>query len=241
MKNAYLIVVSIFLTGFAFGQSVHIHMDDDPLTAINGTTQNETVDHTQYNVYMHVTNISGSTMNWKFRRTIISESGASYTDQFCDDQICYNCDTYPTWTTSSQAITTKANGDSSIFKPIVNFTGGGTALIRYYVLDADNNDAPIDSVDINYSSVMSVDEEIDIAFTSYPNPASDDFFINFNGNDGVNFNLVVYNLVGEEVLKRNLINGTNKINVENLNSGVYFYSIVTSGEIIETKKLVVRH
>lgn len=240
MKNAYLLFVSIFLTGFAFGQTVHISMDSDPATAINGTTQNETVDHTQYNVYMHAKNVSGSTMNWKFRRTIISESGASYTDQFCDDQICYNCDTYPTWTTAPTAITNIDDGDSSTFKPIVNFSGGGSALIRYYVLDADNNDAAIDSVDINYSSVMSVDE-VEISFSSYPNPATDDFFINFNGNDGIAFNLVIYNLVGEEVLNRTLNNGSNKINVENLNSGVYFYSIVTSGEIIETKKLVVRH
>jgi len=37
-----------------------------------------------------------------------------------------------------------------------------------------------------------------------------------------------------------LINGKNTLNIENLNPGVYFYSIKRNGNVIETKKLIVR-
>lgn len=235
MKNTYLLIIATFVTGFAFGQ-VDIHQDSDPGTSLNGTSLNVTVDSYGYNVYMHVVNTSGATQDYKFRRVILSQS-TSFNDQFCDNNLCYPCSGTDYVTPSSVNVPA---GDSSIMKPVLNFTDGGTAVIRYYVLDANNNDMPIDSMDLDISSVMSV-QEIDISFTSYPNPASDDFFIKFQGNEGINFQLVIYNVLGEEVMSSSIVNGTNKINVAHLNNGVYFYSIVNNDDIIETKKLIVRH
>ena len=185
---------------------------------------------------MHVVNTSGATQDYKFRRVILSQS-ATFNDQFCDNSLCYPCS--GTDYTTPASVNVPA-GDSSIMKPVLNFTDGGTAVIRYYVLDANNGDAALDSVDINISSVMGV-EEVDISFTSYPNPANQDLFVKFQGNEGMNFQLVIYNVLGEEVMTKSIVNGTNKINVAHLNNGVYFYSIVTNNEIIETKKLIVRH
>lgn len=230
-------MTTMFFSGLAFGQ-VDILWDDDPGVAYNGDTVEVVADVSGYNVYMHVENTSGSTMDIKFRRVILNSTGGSFTDQLCDDFLCYNC-SGTDWT-SPQSISID-NADSTIMKPVFNFSTGGSAEVRYYVLDAGNGDAIVDSVDLHLTSVLSVEEDINISLSAYPNPASDEFFVNFNGNEGMNFNLVVYNVIGEEVMHRNIVNGLNTITVADLNNGVYFYSIVTNNDVIETKKLVVRH
>ena len=235
MKNLYALIITVCFGSISFSQ-VEIHLDSDPATVQNGQSVNVSVDHYGYNVYMHCVNTSSSSMDYNFRRVIMSSTG-SFTDQFCNSSLCFNC-SGPDWT--SPAVQTVAAADSTIMKPVINYSGGGTALLRYYVLDANNGDQIIDSVDINITSTVGI-EEVDISFSSYPNPASGDFFIKFSGNEGMDFNVVVYNVLGAEVMKRNLSNGTNKLNVASLNNGVYFYSIVTGNEIIETKKLIVRH
>lgn len=235
MKKTYFLFISIFLTGFAFGQ-VTISHDYYPGVVQNGLVVNEALDTYGHNVYMHCTNDSGVSKNYKFRRVIVSSS-TSFTDQFCDDNLCYSC-SGPDWTSPSPM--TVAAGDSTIMKPVLNFLDGGTALIRYYVLDNGNGDAIIDSVDLNVSSSVGY-EEIDISMSAYPNPAAEDFYIDFAGNEGMNFQVVVYNVLGAEVMHKTIVNGVNKLNVENLNNGVYFYSITSNSDIIETKKLVVRH
>lgn len=235
MKNTYFLVIAFLFSGFAFSQ-VDIHYDSDPGTMINGTTQNIQVDYYGYNIYMHATNTSGAAANWKFRRIILNSS-ATFSDQLCDNNLCFSCSGNDYTTPSPVAVPA---GDSSLFKPVLNFLDGGTATIRYIILDADNSDAPIDSVDFAINSSVGI-EEIDISLSAYPNPASDDFFINFSGNEGMNFNVVMYNVLGEEVMRRTVVNGVNKLNVADLNNGVYFYSITNNNEIIETKKLIVKH
>lgn len=235
MKHTYLLLVAFFFAGFSFGQVV-IHLDSDPQTTQNGQVVNEIVESYGHNVYMHCLNSSGVAANYKFRRLILSQS-TSFTDQFCDNNLCFSCTGSDYTTPASVSV---AAGDSTIMKPVLNFSDGGTAVIRYYVLDADNGDAIIDSVDVNATSVVGV-EDIEISMSAYPNPASDEFFINFTGNEGLTYNLVVYNVLGEEVMKRKVVNGVNTLNVADLKNGVYFYSITNNNDIIETKKLIVRH
>ncbi|MBD3636167.1 MAG: T9SS type A sorting domain-containing protein [Crocinitomicaceae bacterium] len=235
MKQTYFLLIAMFFSGFVFGQ-VEFHLDSDPQISQNGQTINLDVDYYGYTLYMHCLNTSGVTQGYKFRRVIESQS-ATFTDQFCDDNLCYSC-SGTDWV--SPAPVTVVAGDSTLFKPIYNFTDGGTATIKYYALDVNNGDQIIDSVTIQINSSVGI-EEVDVSFTAYPNPVADNFFINFNGNEGLTFNLVIYNLVGEEVLKSTLTNGTNKLSLASLNNGVYFYSIVTNDDIIETKKIIVRH
>ena len=234
MKHAYILFLATFISAISFGQI--IHYDNNPGVMENGQTINLNVDQYGYSVYMHCVNNTGSTVSWKFRRVILNSS-TTFTDQFCDNNLCYSCS--GTDYTTGDTVNVY-DGDSTLMKPVLNFSDGGTASIRYYVLDAYNGDMVIDSVDVDVVSTVGINE-VEIAFSAYPNPAADNFFINFQGNEGMIFNLVIYNLVGEEVLKRNISNGTNKISIDDLNNGVYFYSIVTNNEILETKKLIVRH
>ena len=237
MRKLYTFLGAALMTSIGFAQ-VDIHLDNDPGVNYNGQTVDIVVNNSNtYTVYMHAVNTSGTDQNYNFRRLIVS-SNTSFSDQFCDNNLCY-----PTsgndWTTpSSNPITV---GDSSVMKPLYTVNDGGSALIRYYVLDANNNNQKIDSVDVRITSGIGYEELKNVKFTAYPNPANAEFNIDFNGVTGGNYNVALYNLLGEEVGRRSLTNGLNTIDVSHLNNGVYFYSILLNNEVIETKKLVVRH
>ena len=233
MNRFYTLIFCLFSTVLTFGQVVHL--DSEPLVSQNGQTIDLVIDYDYYSVYMHCLNTSGATVNWKFRRVIINESVA-FNDQFCDDNLCYNC-SGSDWT--SGQMTTVVAGDSTIMKPIFTFSAGGTALIRYYILDADNGDAILDSVDLNITSLMGV-AELQTKINAFPNPVSETFYIEIqNGNKGNN-EVLFYNLIGEKVKSVSLSEGLNSISTESMNNGVYFYTIMKNNKAIETKKLVVR-
>lgn len=114
----------------------------------------------------------------------------------------------------------------------------GTAQYRYYVIDEDGN--RLDSVDVSYSSTVSIAEEEIVEVSVYPNPASNIVNITLE-NDLNNVGITLYNVLGDAVLNQKLNAGTNTFDVTKLPNGIYFYSIFREGEVLETKKLVVRH
>ena len=115
----------------------------------------------------------------------------------------------------------------------------GCAQYRYYVID--DTDARLDSVDLMFCSTVGIEEEnATVEVKAFPNPASSILNVNLvNGGENVKFELI--NVLGESVVKMNLNEGTNAINVDRLPNGIYFYSIVKNGTILETKKIMVRH
>ena len=122
-----------------------------------------------------------SSIEIKFRRVIIS-STASFLDQFCDNWLCYSC-SGSDWTTP--ASTTLQPGDSSIMKPQLEFTTAGTALIRYYIID--ENDNPIDSVDLDINCTLSDNKiENNLKYQISPNPANSEVLISLNGVENFN-------------------------------------------------------
>ncbi len=75
------------------------------------------------------------------------------------------------------------------------------------------------------------------SFTVYPNPASQELFVKSENENGT---LVMYNLIGEIVLKTDVRKGENKLNIAEINTGSYFYKIKsTEGTVIKTGKLIV--
>ena len=233
MKKIYFLFVASLVSFFGFSQ-VNIVLDSDPGISQNGQTLTHTgLTDANYTEYMHAINTTGSQVDFKFRRVILS-STATLTDQFCDQNLCYNTSGLD-WTTSA-AVSVNA-GDSSIMKPTFVFTGGGSAHYRYYVLDG-QNEAVIDSVDIQFTSFVGVND-FDVDYMVYPNPATDVFNIKLS-TSGSDVKVKVMNVLGGEVFTTSLKNGVNKLDVSELTNGVYFYTILQNGKEIETKKLVVR-
>ena len=77
----------------------------------------------------------------------------------------------------------------------------------------------------------------------YPNPATNYANLDFNLTPSVkNAKVRVINLLGSVVKEANIENGTNqlKLDVSDLDNGVYFYSVLINGETYKTRKLVIR-
>jgi Secretion system C-terminal sorting domain len=76
-------------------------------------------------------------------------------------------------------------------------------------------------------------------FTVYPNPATDQLFIDLDANLQ-NSTVIVSNAVGQQLKSYNLSEFTNEvsINIEDLTSGVYFISVSSNGQISEPKRFV---
>lgn len=80
-----------------------------------------------------------------------------------------------------------------------------------------------------------IKEDVSLAF---PNPFTSKFTINIETPDAEM--IVLYNMVGEKIKTIPVSKGQAKseINTTDLRKGIYFYSILKEGVIIETKKLV---
>uniref|UniRef100_UPI0040497EF3 T9SS type A sorting domain-containing protein n=1 Tax=Flavobacterium sp. TaxID=239 RepID=UPI0040497EF3 len=78
-------------------------------------------------------------------------------------------------------------------------------------------------------------------FSLYPNPASNQFYINTNGSFE-SANVTIFNTIGQSVYNKNLsFDNNNQIRVDNFNlqDGLYIVKVKTnSGEVFETKLLV---
>jgi len=74
--------------------------------------------------------------------------------------------------------------------------------------------------------------------TLFPNPASSSATV-FIGKQG-NYSLGLVNALGQEVKNiSDLSSGTNQINTSDLNSGIYFYKVISEGIIVGKGRLVI--
>ena len=84
----------------------------------------------------------------------------------------------------------------------------------------------------------------ELTVNAHPNPANDKVTVVFELNNTTDAQVIVKDLAGKQVIAET-VNGKAgynnvELNVANLNSGVYFYSVVVNGNAT-TKKLVITH
>jgi hypothetical protein len=127
----------------------------------------------------------------------------------------------------------------------------GQSIVRFCWYDA-NNAADIFCYDVNFcvdvegGCVVDVQEVVTTASIAQisPNPASESASIAFSfSTKPANALLVVYNMVGETVATYpiNQRQGQIRVIARELNSGIYFCSLMHEGKKLETKRLVVSH
>ena len=237
MKNFILTsFLSVLLIGVSNAQ-ISIYWDEDPGNTYNSSTINILKDVGSFDVYMHCENTGTSTQEIMFRRVILN-STVNFSDQFCDNNLCYPC-FGSDWT--SPASTILNVGDSSTMKPTLNFSNGaGTAEIRYYILDASNQPTVIiDSVDVNITCTVGMEDTYKNITRIYPNPSA--VTLNVENVFGSKLELHMLNKNGETVDSKIILNGKNSFDVSHFSNGNYFLNIISNGELVETKKIIVLH
>lgn len=115
----------------------------------------------------------------------------------------------------------------------------GCASYRYFVIDP--ADTKLDSIDVQFCSTLSVEKQEKLFLSVFPNPAANYINIELSNANSANLKVQLFNIVGEIVLEREITSGINKFSVATLPNGVYFYSILTNQNVLETKKIVIKH
>jgi hypothetical protein len=78
--------------------------------------------------------------------------------------------------------------------------------------------------------------------TIYPNPFGMSVTIAVNDISKMdNYQVRIYNVLGEEVMNASITNQTTTIATSKLPSGIYFYQIVSDDQLIQSGKLIAQH
>lgn len=226
MKTFYTILSALMISSLSFSQSnVKIVSSED---GVNYAGQTATIAGEDFTIgdEFYVINTGSATAAYNFAVIPLSKSNSAFIFQFCNDGgTCYNVDSPigSFWIAPSSTFTV-VSGDTTKIDIKMNTMGhSGTGNAMYYVLDGNNN--KIDSVNVEFTSTVSVATEQEIpTFKIYPNPAKES--VTIQGEALKNGGTVIFqNSLGQEVKRVHLSEMHTMINVNSLNKGVYFVSI----------------
>lgn len=237
------IALSLILAAFsmtAFSQSIQLFYNNDAV----GDTLNITIDrlNDESTIWLSVKNNTSDSLYVTVAKEVISELSGSY-NTFCLGN-CFD----PAITTSPTTLDLAA-GESSTNDQfhLVYFPANqeGVTTVKYSFYDQRINEIPTVVV-VNYitGGVGIKDETITAkVFNAYPNPATSNVTIQYDlAGHSTDARIVITSLVGNKVYTLPLSNPSGKasIDISNLVAGIYFYSIEANGQVISTKKLIVK-
>ena len=250
MKALFLSL--LYTIGFAsFAQNnIVIHLDGQT-TDISGQTHNVIAPSgDSFDIPFDVVNNTGASAQWRITRKQLSVP-TGWTDALCWGHstdpfggTCYSSgqmNANPWTTPGTQAVLFTINdGEYGKMKVSVDPENNtfGQAHYRYYITT--NGLTMLDSVDlvVDYLAAVKPAVKEEISITVAPNPSTEYVNIQFTGVDQLQLKMVdaLGNVIAREVLTSN-----RKINVSDLNSGIYFLVFEAPGSKSITRKLVVRH
>jgi hypothetical protein len=170
------------------------------------------------------------------RKEIVTISGTE--NYFCWES-CYS----PATDTSTGNVILNPNAvfnDTFLdYKPAGNT--GETVIL--YTFQNVGNDADSASVMVRFNGTVTSIKEVTSAAklnSLYPNPANNNVTVNYELNQGA-ASLEIKNLLGQVQRVTPIVAGSKSanLNVADLPSGIYFVTLKSNGNIIDTKRLVV--
>lgn len=244
MKKIITLLSFGFLSLGVYAQGIEIYLLDTDVD-ISGTIVNIDGPESDMHQDFDVKNVSGSTLTLRIERIKILELAGT------EDYLCWGANPLTGSCYSASLVSPENPFISPDASDMANDSIGwlsthhstlgfsGCAQYRYYVIDGSGT--RLDSVDVKFCSTVSIEEEVaKISVSAFPNPTTGLLTVAVQKNSH-QVKFVLYNVLGESVLAANLTEGQNLLNLEKLPNGVYFYSILNDGNVIETKKLIIRH
>ena len=241
MKKIALSLILAVFSMTAFSQSIQLFYNNEEAS----DTLNIFIDrlNDESTIWISVKNNTSDSLYVTVHKEVLSELEGSF-NTFCLGN-CFD----PSVTTSPTTLNLAAGESSTndqfhfVYFPANQF---GTTTVKYQFYDERINEIPRDLV-VNYiTQVDGIEEPVTAKlFNAYPNPASSNVTIQYDlsGRTAVNdARIVITSLVGNKVYTQPLNNTSGKasIDISNLVAGIYFYSIEANGQIISTKKLIVK-
>ena len=233
-----LLTVSFFLILNPVSSQITINLDSLKGAVVNGVqvqALNNVVPFANHIFDFYVTNKTGATQDWVITRKTISEP-VGWSNYLCWSGLCYGSSADAVWSSGSGTL---VDGESKYISTYVTSSTQGNSHYRYYISTDETNF--IDSVDLVISAVINgVDENDATAFNLFPNPAVNSITITQKNNSSSTF--VLYDNTGKVVLSKNIYNTQSQIDVEQLKSGFYFYSVtdMNSGTGIKSTLIIAK-
>jgi hypothetical protein len=239
LLTLYFLSIAVF---FGYSQSLSLSDSSGQVPNNSTITRSGVPTDAEIVVFLNVTNNSNKTISVKAKKVEISLLSPSYIT-FCWAGGCYPPTTFVSPNGTSMAAGATNTEFSGHYTPE---SVSGLATVRYVFFDEAN---PTDSVcvNVNYTAYpLGIVEPAEGTVTlsnPYPNPARNTVSFNYACAAGSDARLIICNVLGSTVKSESISAGTGKIsvNTEDLNDGVYFYSILVNGKPNVTRKLIVRH
>lgn len=240
MKKSIFTLILLTLMGYVSAQTLQFEWE--------GTVfdEGETIECTndefgfgEYIQHMQVRNITSEPMKVLIEKEIIQDL-EGVLNSFCWG-MCYGPDTF----VSPEAVDIPAgevNTDDLSFHAQYPEDVYGDVIIKYYAYEERNPDQRISIIVRFRKSGVGVNENVHTMTLgqAYPNPATNT--VSFNYSFGGNLCAVVYNLVGQEVMRQelNANDGQLSFSVADLQGGIYFCTMLVDGRAVSTQKFVVK-
>lgn len=244
MKKLLLsLTIILFLFSFTKAQNPLTLTHEGSLIGDTITLWGEPTDFEMV-LFANVHNNTGNAMNIKVARNEIYLVDGTFS-QICWAGLCYS----PDKDTSVNYQLVLAGGTSAD----EDFSGHyspnghiGTSLVEFIFYNIDDPSIFVSVVVKFWASPQSIAEDAmqgGSISEIYPNPATNYVNLDFDLTPSVKQAKVrVINLLGSVVKEVEIERGTNqlKLDISDLDNGVYFYSVLINGDTYKTKKLVVR-
>lgn len=243
MKRIYTLLSAVALASFSLSAQI-VGTANGDLT-LEGSV--EVPENNELKTHFDIVNLSGQQLTLKVYRSLEDVVGGS-TNKFCWGGVCYDLNT-----STSALSNTLDPGEVITADDLYAFTGyyyhnsyEGCSQINYCFYDINNEDLET-CIEVRYA----VDAECAVGLNerdaelglSGANPVSASFALNYDLGRyaGRNNSIVIRSFTGAIVREIRLtsVQGALFMDAAEFNSGIYFYSIVSNGEIVATKKLVV--
>lgn len=254
MKKILLFALSMYTFG-AIAQ-VEIHEGSYAGPDVSGQTVTYVLDPAdfpdEYSYWSHgfyVVNNTGSDANWTVVRRKLNVP-AGWSDNICWPANClvagpgeyFEFVDEPTiilngLTTNNAQINTDYYNTEMKPQIYPNLTEAGSATYRYYIKSVTTQEY-VDSVTIEFSFPLSVEENKTTTLSIAPNPANEYVALSLEGAQSAQVKIV--DVLGNVVYTKN-VNASTKINVAEFRNGIYFVTIEGDNNKTTTKKLIVKH
>lgn len=176
-------------------------------------------------------------------RRVVNQEVDGSTNSFC---FGINC--YPPWVNESAVADTVKVGQTnkSFYADYYPEGNGGLTSITYEFFDNITLGVPVSAkatIEFGISGTPVYTDKL-VFKGPYPNPASQSASFEYNfPSSSNNAVLIIRNMLGVEM--ENITfenqNGKKTIDVSSYASGIYFYSLVVDGKVLQSKKMVVKH